>query len=54
LTLLLALLPTVALAQSPAPRPEDLGTVTGHIIYGDTQRPARRAQANLHQGIQFP
>ena len=44
--LLLALLPTLALAQSP-PRSEDLGTVTGHITCADTQRPARLAQVRL-------
>jgi hypothetical protein len=44
---LLALLPTLALAQSPTPRPEDLGTVTGHITCADTQRPARFAQVSL-------
>ena len=48
LTFLLALLPTLALAQSqPAPRPEDLGTVTGHITCADTQRPARFAAVSL-------
>ena len=48
LTFLLALLPTLALAQSrPAPRPEDLGTVTGHITCADTQRPARFAAVGL-------
>jgi Carboxypeptidase regulatory-like domain len=51
LTILLALLPTLALvqspAQSPAPHPEDLGTVTGHITCADTQRPARLAQVSL-------
>ena len=51
LTFLLALLPTLALSQSPttspAPRPEDLGTVTGHIICADTQRPARFALVSL-------
>ena len=50
-TILLALLPTLALAQSPttspAPRPEDLGTVTGHITCADTQRPAREAEVSL-------
>jgi len=46
-TLLLALLPTLALAQSPTPRPEDLGTVTGHITCADTQRPARFAMVSL-------
>lgn len=44
---LLLLLPQLALAQSPAPHPEDLGTVTGHIICADTQRPARFAQVSL-------
>src|ERR1700748_1626646 len=51
LTLLLALLPTLALAQSPTtsptPRPEDLGTVTGHITCADTQRPGRLARVRL-------
>jgi protocatechuate 3,4-dioxygenase beta subunit len=47
LTLLLALLPTLALAQSPAPRSEDLGTVTGHVICADTGRPARNAAVSL-------
>ena len=46
-TLILALLPTLALAQSPTPRPEDLGTVTGHITCADTQRPARLAEVTL-------
>ena len=46
-TLLLALLPTLTLAQSPAPRPEDLGIVTGHITCADTQRPARNAEVTL-------
>ena len=50
-TILLALLPTIVLAQSPTtsppPRPEDLGTVTGHITCADTQRPARLASARL-------
>lgn len=46
-TLLLALLPSLALAQSPTPRPEDLGTVTGHITCTDTQRPARSAEVDL-------
>ena len=41
------LLPTIALAQSSTPRPEDLGTVTGHIICADTQRPARLAKVTL-------
>jgi hypothetical protein len=41
------LLPTLALGQSSAPRPEDLGTVTGHIMCADTQRPARNAQVSL-------
>jgi protocatechuate 3,4-dioxygenase beta subunit len=45
LALLLAT-PTLALAQS-TPRPEDLGTVTGHILCADTQRPARLAQVRL-------
>ena len=47
LTLLLALLPTLAFAQSSTPRPEDLGTVTGHITCADTQRPARNAGVEL-------
>ncbi len=47
LTFLLALLPTFALAQSPTPRPEDLGSVTGHITCADTQRPARFAVVSL-------
>jgi hypothetical protein len=47
LTLILALLPTLAFAQSPAPHPEDLGTVTGHITCADTQRPARFAGVHL-------
>ena len=51
LTFLLALLPTLALSQSPttspAPRPEDLSTVTGHITCADTQRPARLAKVRL-------
>lgn len=47
LALLFALLPTLSLAQSPAPSPEDLGTVTGHIICSDTQRPARDAAVSL-------
>jgi hypothetical protein len=42
---LLLLLPPLALAQSP--RPEDLGTVTGHITCSDTQRPGRLAQVRL-------
>jgi hypothetical protein len=50
-TLLLALLPTLAFAQSSVqsttPRPEDLGTITGHITCADTQRPARFAQVSL-------
>ena len=46
-TLLLALLPTLALAQSTTPRPEDLGTVTGHITCADTQLPARNAEVTL-------
>ena len=46
-TILLALLPTLTLAQSSAPRPEDLGTVTGHITCADTQRPARLAEVRL-------
>ena len=41
------LLPTLALAQSPAPHPENLGTVTGHITCSDTQRPARLAKVRL-------
>jgi protocatechuate 3,4-dioxygenase beta subunit len=41
------LLPTLALGQSSAPRPEDLGTVTGHITCADTQRPARLAEVRL-------
>lgn len=47
LTLLLALLPSLALAQSPTPRPEDLGTVTGHITCADTQCPARNATISI-------
>jgi hypothetical protein len=47
LTILLALLPTLALAQSPTPHPEALGTVTGHIICADTRRPARLASVSL-------
>ena len=47
-TLLLALLPSLAFAQSQStPRPEDLGTVTGHITCSDTQRPARLAEVAL-------
>jgi hypothetical protein len=50
-TILLALLPTLAVSQSSAqsstPRPEDLGTVTGHITCADTQRPARFARIRL-------
>jgi hypothetical protein len=42
---LLLLLPTLSLAQSP--RPEDLGTVTGHITCADTQRPARLSEVRL-------
>lgn len=45
-TPLLALLSTLAQSQS-APRPEDLGTVIGHITCADTQRPARLAQVHL-------
>ncbi len=37
---------TPALAQT-APHPEDLATVTGHIICADTQRPARLAEVRL-------
>jgi hypothetical protein len=33
--LLFLLLPTLALAQSPTPHPEALGTVTGHITCAD-------------------
>jgi hypothetical protein len=44
---LLLLLPPLAVAQSATPRPEDLGTVTGHITCADTQRPARNAQVSL-------
>lgn len=47
-TILLALLPSLAFAQSQStPRPEDLGTVTGHITCADTQRPARFARVRL-------
>lgn len=46
-TALFLLLPPLALAQSPTPRPEDLGTVTGHITCADTQRPARLADVRL-------
>jgi len=45
--LLLALLPAFAIAQSPAPSPETLGVVTGHITCNDTQRPARLAEVRL-------
>jgi hypothetical protein len=45
--LLLLLFPLSALGQSPAPRPEDLGTVTGHITCADTKRPARFAVVSL-------
>jgi len=45
--ILIALLPTLALAQSPVPRPEDLGTVTGRVVCSDTQSPARFAQVHL-------
>ena len=45
--ILFALLPSLALAQSPTPHPGDLGTVTGHITCADTQRPARNAQVSL-------
>ena len=45
------LLPTLAFrqssAQSSTPRPEDLGTVTGHITCADTQRPTRLAEVRL-------
>ena len=41
------LLPTLASAQAPAPHSEDLGTVTGHIMCADTQRPARLAEVTL-------
>jgi hypothetical protein len=44
---LLLLLPTLAVAQSLIPRPEDLGTVVGHITCADTQRPARNAAVSL-------
>jgi signal recognition particle GTPase len=40
--LLTALLPIAAFAQQPA-----TGTVTGHVICADTQRPARFAQVTL-------
>lgn len=42
----LVLLPSLALAQT-TPRPEDLATVTGHIVCADTQRPARLAEVRL-------
>ena len=45
LAVLLLLLATPILAQTP--RPEDLGTVTGHITCADTQRPARFADVRL-------
>jgi len=44
----LLLLSQFAFAQSQStPRPEDLGTVTGHITCADTQRPARLASIRL-------
>ena len=44
----LLLLSQFAFAQSQStPRPEDLGTVTGHITCADTQRPARLASVRL-------
>lgn len=59
LALFFALLPTFVLAQSAAPRPADLGTVTGHIICADTRSPARFAEINLisdktKQSVTFP
>lgn len=54
LTILLALLPTLALAQSPTLRPEDLGTVTGHITCADTQRPARLAGVGVRMANILP
>lgn len=45
---LLALLSaTPLLAQKPVPAPTPVGTVTGHVIFADTQRPARFAEIQL-------
>lgn len=46
LLLALLLLPTLASTQTP-PRPVPTGTVTGHVLCADTQRPARLAQVKL-------
>lgn len=38
---------TLTASAQSTPKPEDLGTVTGHILCADTQRPARLAEVRL-------